>query len=401
MSARFFRLTFALFALLELAGASAVLGQGSEGLRPQLTPVAQDIAAVLKGEGESSVSVGAFVAPPQQEAGTGPALSVRLVPELEKLGIKVVRRARLGVQGRFAIARNRKGHLVGKITVEVVDASGKVLKDFPKEVHFHATSDKPGPDSTVGDLDGICTIAALTAPTVELPPDKNQKVRHKILDERLKNPRTFLAGTRIQAGTKSPYAIEIVVADKARPARRGRPGLSAVEARRPVRGAAYQRFGPRRGGGPEHRRPGAVRLQRGGSELCPRHGAGAKGFADSRLVSHAGQVEQVQGGRLRGQSGGAAVVPAASVGAITASFALAWKKDAEPPADELAFRLLLRRGDRLATGRGPDVEQKSKQVEATLALCGRSSACATRGINVVASLREAVLRQSPRSARRS
>lgn len=62
------------------------------------------------------------------------------------------------------------------------------------------------------------------------------------------------------------------------------------------------------------------------------------------------------------------LAPTASVGTITAVFAVAWKKGAEPPADELAARLMLNRGERLATGRGPERDIRATQVERHIGL---------------------------------
>jgi hypothetical protein len=369
MTARYCRLSLSACGLLWLLPVASAFGQASDGLQPQLAPVARDIASMLKAEGEQSVTVGAFVAPPQREAGTGLGISVRLTEELKKLGIKVSRRARLGVQGKFAVAPNRKGHLVGRITVEVVDASGKMLKDFKQEVHFHGTSDKLGPDSIVGDLDGICVIAALTAPTVELPPDKNQKARHKILDEHLKDPHAFLDGTRIRAGTKSPYAIEIVVGGKARPAR-DEDGLAFLLLKRD------EVYAVRLINDSDH--DAAVALSIDGLGLFTFNEEGAN-FVHVMVPARKAALipgwyrtrKKVDSFKVVGYAESPAarlLAPAEKVGTITAAFAVAWKKDAEPPADELAARLMLNRGERLATGRGPERDIQATQVERHIGL---------------------------------
>jgi hypothetical protein len=326
--------------------------------------VAQDIVAILKAEGEQSVSVGTFVAPPQQESGTGAGLAARLIGELEKRGIKVMRRARLGVQGKFAVARNTSGHLIGKITVEMVEASGKNVGSFSREVQFHLTGDRPAPDSAVGDIDGICAIAAWTAPTAELPPNQNQKVRHRVLDERIQHPTVFCDGTRVKTEEKSLYAIEVLVGGKPRTAKE-EEGQAFVPLKRDEIYAVRLIN--------DSDQDAAVALSIDGLGLFTFSEKG-EGYVHVMVPAHKATVirgwyrtpGKADSFKVTGYAESPAaqlLAPIGKVGTITASFAAAWKKDVPPPADELASRLALNRGDQLATGRGPEISVRVQEVE--------------------------------------
>ena len=97
------RFRFPLLTLLAgLAAAAALLGPVSKAtasaeLRKGLGEIAKSIKQLLDGRSEDSIGVGPFTGPANFPTSAGPGIQQVLSEELQKVGITVKKRARLGI----------------------------------------------------------------------------------------------------------------------------------------------------------------------------------------------------------------------------------------------------------------------------------------------------------------
>jgi hypothetical protein len=340
---------------LGLALAALLAGpvHAADDLRQELAEAARGVAKLLADRGESAIALGQFTGPANFPTSAGPGIAMVLAEELQKQGIAVKQRATLGVKGEYLVSEVQDPddvtakYLAVRVKGRVEDAFGNVLGKFG----FERTV--PGEEAVV----------ALMGTPVELPSAETPAARDRRLRQSLEKPQTALSGARVAAGPHSPYAVEILVDDKPRPARDD-DGLAFVKiektetyavrlindsdteaaVRLTVDGLSLFAFSEhRRQEGPHKGEPlYSVVL------IPPHKSLVVKGWHRTNEVSDAFVVTDYP------KSAAALARLKGNLGTITATFAAAWPEDADPPKDEAPAK----RGSPGATGYGPGVEAK-------------------------------------------
>jgi hypothetical protein len=312
------------------------------GLGEDLARVAEAIDQYLKDKGLGDrIAVGAFTASTAIPASAGPAIQKTLADELAKRKLRVDPKARVEVKGDYLKVEDPGSERLSVLVkARLLDRrKGDELVVFSQQV--------------LGDA----VIASLLGLDVALSPKGDNEVRDGQLRKSIENPKVALAETRVSAGPKSPYGIEVLVKKDGRyvartPEEKG--GLAFVPIRRDevyavhvindspydaavsltVDGLNMFTFSEN----PAYRNLGKV--------LVPPNGATLYGW---HLTDQQTSLFQVTS---YANSAEAAVLRSGvTVGTITATFAAAWQEDAAPPPDEPTGRAAVD-----ATGRGPITE---------------------------------------------
>jgi hypothetical protein len=156
--------------------------------------LAKGVARAVTALGQNSVAVGQFSGPAQFPATGGPAIANALTQELDKLGVSVKRRARLGVKGDFRNVKDEEsGRLAARIEAVLTEADGKQRLQMARLVF--------GPESLTA-LFGLSTDLATVQDPIALD---------KQLEASLKQPRIHLAESRIATTAESPFALEVLI----------------------------------------------------------------------------------------------------------------------------------------------------------------------------------------------
>ena len=155
-------------------------------LEKELGLVAEQLSKFLKGSNEDTLSVGEFTGPPQLSSHAGPGIAQMLNKALERLSIRCLPRAKLGLQGKYVLDETK-----ATIRGELVDLSGKTLFTFTR------------------DFANPASFATLFGPTGKVDVDNTQDA--SVLHNVVLNPQTTLNGPRVFASPNSPYGIEICV----------------------------------------------------------------------------------------------------------------------------------------------------------------------------------------------
>jgi hypothetical protein len=352
--------------------ALALLGSGqvraSEELRKGIAQIAKSIQQLLDGRSEDSIVVGAFTGPANFPTSAGPGIQQLLAEELQKLGITVKTRAKLGIKGEYLVTevpgeepvdlpeskRPKVLAILLKGTVE--DEFGKVVTDF----NFKQTVVK-----------GEAAFVSLVGAPVELPPGDTYEQRDKKLRESLYRPKSYTNNTktRISASADGKLAIEVLVDGQARTVKDDE-GLAYL-ARNIERGKVYA---VRLINDTDQEM--AVELKIDGlsmfqfSELRFKDGVKKGQPLYSSLILAPHKHFDVKGWHCNNekstefkvteyaQSGAGSLNQTANVGTITAIFRAAWPKDQGPPGDEPS-RI---KGIGDGTGFGNSFDQKFKEV---------------------------------------
>jgi hypothetical protein len=368
-----------------LVGLSVVLllacarpARASAELRSVLAELAGNLAKVLEGRGEDSLAIGQFTGPAAIQTSAGPGIVQVLTEELKKKGISVKARAKVGVSGKYKIAElpaeNPDDRRLGRkvlavaIEVELQDAFGNPVGEFT----FKRT------------IRGEATLMHTMGVSAALAPGGTERERDQELRKQYVDPKPALAGTLIRSRAGSPYAIEILVGGKVRRAET-RDGLPFVGIKR---GESYELRLIN-----ESAHEAAVQLRIDGLSMFAfsKLRQPAK-LADGRANPRRGEPRYsvvIVPAKMKGKPG-TAVIPGwhitnkdtdrftvtayarsaaaelkqtTGIGTITATFQAAWPKGAPAPADEPGKR---RGGTGDATGRGPRIGVKYKEVERNL-----------------------------------
>lgn len=310
--------------------------------------VAREVAQFVKRYGEESVFVESFAGPEALKASAGPGIALALSEDLIGRGIKHTQSAALKIRGEFQlVAQQDTGDPAARIKGAVVDATGKALFRFSRDVRDEGA------------------LAALFGATAELPPDKGEAARAKILRASIESPKVTIRESRVAAGPGSPYGVEIRVAagDGWEPrAVKDEAGMAFVAVRRDETYAVELVN--------DSDEDAAVTLTIDGLNLFA--------FSNNRNYNYV-IISKKSRGLIKGwhrtnvdsdsfkvteyAKGAAASIGAdpSSTGTITARFAAAWPKDGPRPSDERS--MIAMRGQADATGRGPSVEAKYREVE--------------------------------------
>ncbi len=321
-------------------------------LDDSIATMSEKLASYLTSKGEHQISVGQFIAPPQLVATSGPSISKRFHSHLEKHDIQISRRAKYGLQGKYALSGPSQDKFGVVIECSLVDGSGQVLTDFTVEgvmVDHH-------PD--VVELVGATTHIFHD----DLPADQIKDIKKSI-----EHPSIHVKGARCHATSKSPFGIEVVVHGKPIPIAID-DGLGFVHL---DRGDVYR---VRLFNDSDHE--AAAKLLIDGLSVFT--------FSDVRnpkthepkykhyIIAPHSFIELAGWHRTNSHvdsflvtgyadSAAATIQHTHDVGTITAVFAAAWPKNGTPPSDE---HTVGRGGN--ATGFGPPVKQNSKEVERTI-----------------------------------
>jgi hypothetical protein len=342
----------------------------SEELRKELRDLAAEIKKVLDGEGADSIALGQFTGPANFPTSSGPSIGQILTEELKKVGVTVKVRAKFGVKGTFAAAEqpaaNADDARIGK-KVLAIKLAASLVDSFDNPVgNFNFTRL----------IRGESTFLELIPVPVDLPPKEPEVERDKVLRKAFTDPKTDIQGSVIRSDPNKPYAIEILVDGKPRPAAE-KDGLAFVPIQRGeayavrlvndseleaavqlrIDGLSMFAFSTLRQ--PEKDVAGKDNPKKGEPLysvviLPPRSRADIPGWHVTNEKSDLFLVTEFA------KSAAAVLKPSGGIGTISATFQAAWEKDAEPPPDEPGKKRGAGTGD--ATGRGPTVGKEYKEV---------------------------------------
>ena len=318
-------------------------------LQRELGVVAKEIAKIVRGMDDDSVSIGEFRAPPQLSASAGPAIAQILSDEIKKSGLNVRNRAKLGIEGKYRdVIDDSTKRLAAQIQVSVVDRAGKEVFSIDRGVF------------------GDATLASLFGVTAEVPPQLDDKSRDEKMQLAIDKPSINLRGARISPSPESPYGVEIMIKtgnnyESRQPSQED--GLAFVPIRRDeIYAVRLYNDSPYEA---------AVTLTIDGLNVFafskspnytqwiipPKTPSMIIGWHITNQGSDLFQVTEYS------KSAAAVKMPnSAKLGTITASFAAAWAKGSTPPPDEpTSPHEFARSAD--ATGRGPHVATKYEEVQ--------------------------------------
>jgi hypothetical protein len=309
------------------------------------------VKQLLDAEGETAVALNQFTAPARLAANASSGIRKALEGELKRREILVKNSARLEVSGDYREAEDstRKNTVV-RINGRVVDQnSGRLLDEYSV------------------DVDNLTSIAGLIGATMAVPLEPLREDRERAIREGIRRPSAHVASTRISAGPKSLFAVEIL----AGPSRGGdlqlRPQPAEV-----VRGQAYMNI-------PTSERYAirlindapfevAVTLTIDGLSLFafsdhPEYGYVIVPPRSSGLITgwhrtNEKAEEFVVTEYPRSAAAARSLSPSRELGVITACFAAAWLASGNPPPDEGMEGRSIR-----ATGRGPITGTDLAEVE--------------------------------------
>ena len=330
---------------------SSGTAQASLELRKELAEAAKDIKQLLDARGDNRIGVGQFTTSPKLRASSGPGIALLLAEELKRAGVSVDTDSKFYVEGKYEDVIDARDELLAvRLKFAIIDGkTTKVITELERGVK------------------GNTDIAQLLGVTVAPPLNGDKKERNQEIQKRIDMRQVHIAGSRVAADASSPFAIEVLVADKPREASddKGRafvqikrdeiyavrlinnsPNEVAVELT--IDGLSMFAFSKLRDAA-DRPRYNRVVIAAGKSLLI-------KGWHRDNSVSDSFLVTEYA------KSAAAKLPSTADVGTITASFAAAWPQGGTLPEGEPANGE--KSGD--ATGFGPPVEAKFMEVKRSL-----------------------------------
>jgi hypothetical protein len=358
------RINFVLcVAMLVLLGQSVPVRASAE-LRKQIAALAEDIVKNVKNE---PVTVGQFTPTDLPLTNAGPGLEKVLTVELEAIQKGVVKAdAKFEVKGDYGLFvrdRNKPDVKVIKIKARLIDKeTGDDLKDLLAQATIEDTQ----------------SIAEIVANTVKLPLLGSKEDRNKKIQDSLKRPDVHVAGSKISATADSPFTVELRVKakkdDVAQPIdARKEKGQAFV----PIeRDQLYEIWLTNR-----EKFEAAVTITIDGHDVFEfskdrDEKTGRPRF--THFIIPPGEEVRIKGWHLTndpkqdnvlsflvteyGQGASKVKQPSrGEVGVLTVTFAAAWEKDEQMPADEKGAR-----DSRNETGFGPPDREDFKEVKRTI-----------------------------------
>ncbi len=329
----------------------------------------------LEQRGEKRVVVGEITGPASIESSSGgTSIQYELIRALEAAGITVDRKAPVEIKGDYVI---RDEFQTLRVTIRLTDKNGDEVGAYRSEVGCSE-------EETVR-LYGLTITRRMdtTGGALKTGTLMTEHFSRDDLKGSVEKPMVWVSGTEVRARKDSPYAVEVLVKDRA-------DGLGVAIVPRVENGVAYAPIGRdqfyevRVINRSEHE--AAATLTIDGLDLFTfsdirNEKTGEPKFR--RLVFAKGQSYAVQGWYRTGERADSFVVtsyaksaaaeklvkPSGRTGTITVTFAAAWnKKEGKPPADEPGWdRVKIAPGGKKAngpgTGRGQAV--KTELQEAT------------------------------------
>jgi hypothetical protein len=321
----------------------------ADDLNRALGRFSERIKQLLDAESETAVALNQFTAPARLAANASSGIRKALESELKKREILVKNSARLEVNGDYReyedpIRRNT----VVRINGRVVDQnSGRLLSEYSV------------------DVDNLTSIAGLIGATMVVALEPLREERERAIREGIQKPSAHVASTRISAGPKSPFAVEILVGPSRGGELRPRPAKVA-------RGQAYMniRTSDRYAIRLINDAPFevAATLTIDGLSLFAFSGnpeysyvivpARSSGLITGWHRTNEEAEEFVVTEYPKSAAVTRSLAPSRELGVITACFAAAWPANSNPPPDEGMEGRSVR-----ATGRGPITRTNLAEVE--------------------------------------
>jgi hypothetical protein len=326
-------------------------------LERECQEIAKDVARQMReGAPDHGVCIRdfGFNGPKEAICSGGPGIVKSLMDELNRLNVKIDDRSPICVRGQYDLVRDSETDLPAvRIAYQVQNGNRAPINREPRGVF--------GDDS----------IAATLGLTVELPPDEDFKQRGKRIWAAYTKPSFFIAHeTRVATDARSPYALEIVVADEPRRVS-GQGGQAFVPIAKSetytirlyndsdydaavvlkIDGLSVFAFS-------EFKDPATGR-PRFDYLIVPAKSSGTvRGWHRNNNVSYSFKVTEYA------ESAAAELNQKSDIGMITAIFSAAWPKEGPvPPAEPLESPTRLASRGATATARGPEVSVIYKEVE--------------------------------------
>lgn len=194
--------------LLALAVVASAWPAGAqEGLRPDLSDISKAVAAVVKKEGQSAVSLGPFTGR-YVPASAGAGIKKVLAEELVMQGIAINEKSTLEVSGRYIPLGDQQDFAQSKeilglqISVTISDAQGTPLAIIDKGL-------KAQLEKTVDDRAVVAQVLGVTQP--DEGGNRTQERQGRDLKKRIDQPAVTIMGSRVKADRQGRYAIEVHV----------------------------------------------------------------------------------------------------------------------------------------------------------------------------------------------
>ncbi len=191
-----------------LAGAHAAGAAENLTLERAIADIAGNVAEVVHAQNAKEIVVNPISDTGDLTHTSGPGLTEKLIGQLRAKGLEPALKADLIFSGEYSVgeAENdgvRQGFAVGRLAFKVKRRNGKVLIDSEKDL---GEARQPRVTDPAG-------LAILADATVFLPPNAPAEVQNRTLIDSLDNkPGLFqVEGTRIRP-TGAPYAVEMLVA---------------------------------------------------------------------------------------------------------------------------------------------------------------------------------------------
>jgi hypothetical protein len=186
--------------LLPIFFLAAQTTRASEGLRPSLAEISQEIAKLLKGRAEDAIAVGAITGPAHVPSSSGPGIKKILIEELQKQGVRVQSRAKLEIKGDYLDVIDKDSQLLSlRLRASVLDRQGEIIVAIDKKID---------------DRDVLAQVMGVSK--VDLGAGVTPERESQAMKQRLESPSIGIVGSRIEADRQRPYALEIQVKERGR-----------------------------------------------------------------------------------------------------------------------------------------------------------------------------------------
>jgi hypothetical protein len=299
----------------------------AEDLHGAMDRLAGRIKQLLDTERESSIALNQFNAPARLAANSSSGIRKALEEALRKRDVRIMKNARLEINGEYREVEDpRDRKTVVRFLGRIVDQdTGRPVSECEVKV------------------DNITSIAVLVGATMELPPTPVTEDREQSIREGIRKPSAHVASTRISAGSRSPFAIEILTGPAARSDSELRPREAVIDD-----GQAYMNIRT-------DERYAVLLINDAPFEVAVTltiDGLSMFAFSDNKDYSYVIVPQHSRGlitgwhrtnqsaekfvvtDYARSAAASRSLAPSADLGVITACFAAAWPVKAKPPPDE-------------------------------------------------------------------
>jgi hypothetical protein len=307
------------------------------------------IKELLDAERESAIALNQFNAPARLAANSSSGIRKALEEGLKKHSVQIKKTARLEINGEYReLDDPAQKKTVVRILGRIVDQdSGRPVSECEVKV------------------DNLTSIAALIGATMELPPNPIPEDRERAIRDGIRKPTAHVATTRISAGPRSPFAIEIHAGPAH--AKELRPRAPSVED-----GQAFMNIGA-------DERYEIVVINDASFDVAVTltiDGLSLFAFSDNKDYSYVIVPQRSRGlisgwyrsndeaeqfvvtDYVKSAAASKSLTPSPDLGVITACFAAAWPVNGNPPPDEgMEGRAVT------GTGRGPLTRTNFLEVE--------------------------------------